>query len=559
MRVYKSAIFLISPSPCSATPTASSTAHLLRSDQPHHHSHHLHRAPAIQLLQKHPLQPLPSVPCLSGVGVVPLPLPSAVSLSGPCVVKVWGANSTCVGTAVGSILSLCGQGLQRNSTCVVNSVEWRPVYSPTSVLVRDTHLSPLTTSHLSPLPTSLHFSPLTTSHLSPLLTSHHFSPLSTYHLSPLLTSHHFSPLSTYHLSPLLTSHHFSPLTTSHLSPLLTSLHFSPLTASHLSPLLTSYHLSPLTAFSPLTTSHLSPLLTSLHLSPLTASHLSPLLTSHHFSPLTTSLTSLHFSPLTASHLSTTYHLLTLITLSPLLTSHHFSPLTTSHLSPLLTSHHFSPVSPLLTSHHFPPLTTSHLSARDFHLSRPWPTRQHHHVWGMPCRCHLIVCSLRVCCTLPVLHSNAPFPSLFPAPPPLPTGPATCGACSVGPLERAVCTPLPSTWPSYCMCAPGYGMTSTGCVQGATPTVSSTSFTFYDHPNFTITRFISTMRVHWDGCTDITLPRASDVLSYTRIEPAPGGMGNCTNVCAYYGYGCAGACNSLFSLAGAPQIGVWTIP
>ncbi|CAI5955556.1 unnamed protein product, partial [Closterium sp. NIES-65] len=135
------------------------------------------------------------------------------------------------------------------------------------------------------------------------------------------------------------------------------------------------------------------------------------------------------------------------------------------------------------------------------------------------------------------------------------GPASCGACPAG----AVCTPLPSTWPSYCMCAPGYGMTSTGCVQGATPTVSSTSFTFYDHPNFTITRFISTMRVHWDGCTDITLPRASDVLSYTRIEPAPGGMGNCTNVCAYYGYGCAGACNSLFSLAGAPQIGVWTIP
>ncbi|CAI5504632.1 unnamed protein product [Closterium sp. Naga37s-1] len=135
------------------------------------------------------------------------------------------------------------------------------------------------------------------------------------------------------------------------------------------------------------------------------------------------------------------------------------------------------------------------------------------------------------------------------------GPASCGACPAG----AVCTPLPSTWPSYCMCAPGYGMTSTGCVQGATPTVSSTSFTFYDQPNFTIARFTSTMRVHWDGCTDITLPRASDVLSYTRIEPAPGGVGNCTNVCAYYGYGCAGACNSLFSLAGAPQIGVWTIP
>ncbi|CAI5529507.1 unnamed protein product, partial [Closterium sp. Naga37s-1] len=58
--------------------------------------------------------------------------------------------------------------------------------------------------------------------------------------------------------------------------------------------------------------------------------------------------------------------------------------------------------------------------------------------------------------------------------------------------------------------------------GATPTVSSTSFTFYDQPNFTITRFTSTMRINWDGCTDITLPRATDVLSYTRIEPAPGG-------------------------------------
>ncbi|CAI5473476.1 unnamed protein product, partial [Closterium sp. Yama58-4] len=135
------------------------------------------------------------------------------------------------------------------------------------------------------------------------------------------------------------------------------------------------------------------------------------------------------------------------------------------------------------------------------------------------------------------------------------GPATCGACPAG----ATCTPLPLTRAAYCMCAPGYGMTSTGCVKGTTPTVSSTSFTLYTLPNFTITRFTSTMRVNWDGCTDITLPRASDVLSYTRIEPAPGGVGNCTNVCAYYGYGCTGACNPLFSLAGAPQIGVWTIP
>ncbi|CAI5947524.1 unnamed protein product [Closterium sp. NIES-65] len=69
----------------------------------------------------------------------------------------------------------------------------------------------------------------------------------------------------------------------------------------------------------------------------------------------------------------------------------------------------------------------------------------------------------------------------------------CGGCPVGPT----CTATASGNVPYCMCPPGYGMTSTGCISGATPTVSSTSIT-YDQTNYTVTFNTYTMRLNFNA-------------------------------------------------------------
>ncbi|CAI5955548.1 unnamed protein product [Closterium sp. NIES-65] len=117
-------------------------------------------------------------------------------------------------------------------------------------------------------------------------------------------------------------------------------------------------------------------------------------------------------------------------------------------------------------------------------------------------------------------------------------PATCGSCPAG----ATCTVAFGYIP-YCICPPSYGMTSTGCVSGATPTVSSTSITFYDQPNYTITPTTFTTRLDFNACTTLPALVASRVRSYLRIDGAPGGLGECVALNQYSQEGCAGAYTS----------------
>ncbi|CAI6009493.1 unnamed protein product, partial [Closterium sp. NIES-65] len=109
------------------------------------------------------------------------------------------------------------------------------------------------------------------------------------------------------------------------------------------------------------------------------------------------------------------------------------------------------------------------------------------------------------------------------------GPATCGNCP----SLATCTLVSSTRKApYCVCPAGFGMTATGCVRGALPTVSSASLTFYNQPGFTLTPSTYTLRVRYSGCTNLPSTIGLNVRSYWRVDRAPGGAGHCQFVNAY---------------------------
>ncbi|CAI5490217.1 unnamed protein product, partial [Closterium sp. Naga37s-1] len=109
------------------------------------------------------------------------------------------------------------------------------------------------------------------------------------------------------------------------------------------------------------------------------------------------------------------------------------------------------------------------------------------------------------------------------------GPATCGNCP----SLATCTLVSSTRKApYCVCPAGFGMTATGCVRGALPTVSSASLTFYNQPGFTLTPYTYTLRVRYSGCTNLPSTIGLNVRSYWRVDRAPGGAGHCQFVNAY---------------------------
>ncbi|CAI6003813.1 unnamed protein product [Closterium sp. NIES-64] len=127
-----------------------------------------------------------------------------------------------------------------------------------------------------------------------------------------------------------------------------------------------------------------------------------------------------------------------------------------------------------------------------------------------------------------------FP-IFPGPAVCPT---TCGSCPAG----ATCTVAFGFIP-YCICPAGYGLTSIGCISGALPTVSSTSITFYDQPNYTITPTTFTTRLDFNDCTTLPALVASRVRSYLRIDGVPGGMGECVALNQYNQEGCVGAYTS----------------
>ncbi|CAI6000386.1 unnamed protein product [Closterium sp. NIES-64] len=117
------------------------------------------------------------------------------------------------------------------------------------------------------------------------------------------------------------------------------------------------------------------------------------------------------------------------------------------------------------------------------------------------------------------------------------GPATCGNCPAG----ATCTLVSSTLKApYCYCPGGYGMTSTGCVRGYAPTVSSASFTFYNLPKYDLTPNTYTLRVIYNGCTNLPTSIGYYVQSYWRVDRAPGGIGNCKTIYVYRYPNCAGS-------------------
>ncbi|CAI5979839.1 unnamed protein product, partial [Closterium sp. NIES-64] len=96
----------------------------------------------------------------------------------------------------------------------------------------------------------------------------------------------------------------------------------------------------------------------------------------------------------------------------------------------------------------------------------------------------------------------------------------CGGCPAG----ATCTATASGNVPYCMCPPGYGMTSTGCINGATPTVSSTSITFYDQTNYTVTFNTYTMRLNFNACTTLPPITVEATRAILRADMVPGGGG-----------------------------------
>ncbi|CAI5460941.1 unnamed protein product [Closterium sp. Yama58-4] len=115
------------------------------------------------------------------------------------------------------------------------------------------------------------------------------------------------------------------------------------------------------------------------------------------------------------------------------------------------------------------------------------------------------------------------------------GSGRCGKCPVG----AACA-VAFDWVPYCICPAGYNMTTTGCISGAPPTVSGTSYTFYDQRMLTATSNTYTMRIEYNGCTNIPASIASNIRASWRIHHVSGGLGNCTSVNGYAQEGCVGA-------------------
>ncbi|CAI6003825.1 unnamed protein product, partial [Closterium sp. NIES-64] len=143
---------------------------------------------------------------------------------------------------------------------------------------------------------------------------------------------------------------------------------------------------------------------------------------------------------------------------------------------------------------------------------------HHHraclVWGMPCRSHL--------------HSGA--------------------------VHQSRLLRLPSwLWHDRCWLRARYVRRL-----GATPTVSSASFTYYTLPSFGITPAAYTMRLAYNGCTNLTAASAPSIQSYCNVERAPGGVGDCTEIRQYYQPGCVGA-YSLFPVTPGTGMSTGSIP
>ncbi|CAI5514141.1 unnamed protein product, partial [Closterium sp. Naga37s-1] len=135
------------------------------------------------------------------------------------------------------------------------------------------------------------------------------------------------------------------------------------------------------------------------------------------------------------------------------------------------------------------------------------------------------------------------------------GPATCGSCPTG----ATCNIVSSTVKApYCSCPSGYGMSSTACARGYAPTVSSASFTFYRYPKYTLTPYTYTMRVLYNGCTNLPSAVGVYMKSYWRVDRAPGGAGHCRIIYAYTYANCNGPMAAVFNYLSLSSIAAYGV-
>ncbi|CAI7880527.1 unnamed protein product [Closterium sp. NIES-54] len=68
--------------------------------------------------------------------------------------------------------------------------------------------------------------------------------------------------------------------------------------------------------------------------------------------------------------------------------------------------------------------------------------------------------------------------------------------------------------------------------GATPTVSSTSITFYDQTNYTVTSNTYIMRLNFNACTTLPPITVEATRAILRADGVPGGAGDCAAVYAF---------------------------
>ncbi|CAI7830842.1 unnamed protein product [Closterium sp. NIES-53] len=148
-----------------------------------------------------------------------------------------------------------------------------------------------------------------------------------------------------------------------------------------------------------------------------------------------------------------------------------------------------------------------------------------------------------------LHLLASSPSIYL----LPLPPSTC-FLSLHPLASSpsiYLLPLPPSHLHSDTCAiKSCNLTVSVCMKDAadaTPTVSTTSFTFYMLPSYGVTPATYTMRLTYNGCTNLTASSARDIQSYGSVQDAPEGVASCLEIRAYYQAGCIGTYN-LFPVA-----------
>ncbi|CAI5988059.1 unnamed protein product, partial [Closterium sp. NIES-64] len=112
-------------------------------------------------------------------------------------------------------------------------------------------------------------------------------------------------------------------------------------------------------------------------------------------------------------------------------------------------------------------------------------------------------------------------------------PSLCGACPTGATCKTKLTSDSTLSVPYCSCPDGYGITTTDCVQGRHPTVSSYSYTYVMNNTYAYT-----FRLRLNVCTPIperALGLVTIIYGMDNIGDAPA----CSNIKFYDSNYCQG--------------------